>query len=277
MQRTQSWLIPVLVVLSLVAPALSAYPQSLSSQTSSPQKSSDTTTATDEALPVYEVSAIRSAAETMSGDQHVWTRLNTLDIKNTPPKNLLMSAFDVSEDRIIGLPEWARHARLDIEAKTLEADTARLRNLTSAQRRAMMLALFQDRLGLKWHNETRMLSSYELLIANGGPKLKPTVATNQNGGVSVNDTRFKLTNIPVSELAVVLSGKLGRPVVDKTGLSGRYDVVLEWSPDQVAAPAPDAPPPLLTVLQEQLGLKLKGGTDPVQVFVIDQLTPPSAN
>jgi uncharacterized protein (TIGR03435 family) len=122
------------------------------------------------------------------------------------------------------------------------------------------------------------LPSYDLLVGNGGSKLKPTVAKGHNGGYSVNDTRFRLTNIPVSDLAVVLSDKVGRPVVDKTGLAGRYDISLAWSPDlAVQSTAPDAPPPLFTAVQEQLGLKLKGGKDAVQVFVIDRLTPPVAN
>ena len=270
MQTTRFCLVLVSAGASLFAPAQSAFSQTLSAQTPSLQ------TPLAPALPVYEVSVIRPAAAEV-GDSHVWTKLNTLDVKNMPLLGLLKNTFDVSEDMIVGLPEWAKHVRLDIEAKTLAADTAQLRELTAAQRRAMMLALFEDRLGLKWHNETRTLPSYDLIVANGGPKLKPTVVTGQNGGVSVYDTRFRLTNIPVSDLAVVLSDKLGRPVVDKTGLTGRYDVVMEWSPDQVGATAPEALPPLLTDLQEQLGLKVKGGTGPVKVFVIDQLTPPSEN
>jgi bla regulator protein BlaR1 len=227
-------------------------------------------------LPVYEVSAFRPAAVTEGDDRHIWTRLNTLDVKNMPFVGLLKSAFDVPEDMIVGLPEWAKHTRLDIEAKTLDEGIARLRGLTVAERRGMMLALFEDRLGLRWHTETRMLPGYELYVGKDGARLKSTAATGHNSGVSVNDTRLRLTNIPVSDLAVVLSDKLGRPVIDKTGLEGRYDVALEWSSDQAAA-TPDALPPLTTVLQEQLGLKLKSGTDPVQVFVIDRLTPPVAN
>ncbi|WP_182277805.1 TIGR03435 family protein [Granulicella sp. 5B5] len=232
----------------------------------------------DAALPAYDVSVIRAAAGMEKDDRHVWTRLNTLDVKNMPLLNLLESAFDVPRDMIVGLPDWAKHERLDIQAKTLDADTAGLRELTVAQRRAMMQALFADRLGLKWHYETRVLPSYDLVVASGGAKLKPTVATGHNSGVSVNDTRFRLTNVPVPELAVVLADKLGRPVVDKTGLTGRYDMVMEWSADlPVASANVDAPPPLFTALHEQLGLKLESGKDPVQVFVIDRLTPPVGN
>jgi uncharacterized protein (TIGR03435 family) len=248
-----------------------------SAQSEVASQQASATTSADVALPVYDVAVFRPAAAE-NGDRHMWTRLNTLDVKNTPALDLLKEALGVSTDRIAGLPEWALHARLDIEAKTLETDTVRLRNLTPEQRRAMLLALFEDRLGLKWHNEDRVLPAYELVVANGGAKLKPTEATGHNSGVSVNDTRFRLTNIPVEGLAVVLSDKLGRLVVDKTGLTGRYDVSIEWSPDSIAPSAnPDAPPPLRTVLQERLGLKLKSGKDSVQVFVIDRLTPPTAN
>lgn len=230
----------------------------------------------DPVLPIYDVSVIRPAAT--DGDRHVWTRLNTLDVSNMSLKALLMSAFDVPADMIVGLPKWATNMRVDIQAKTLDGDKSRLRDLTTAQRREMMIALFENRLGLKWHNETRMFPTYELSIARGEPKLEPTKSTGHNNGISVNDTRFRLTNVPVSDLAVVLSDKLGRPVVDKTALSGRYDIPLQWSQDD-APPSenPNAPPSLLTALREQLGLRVKSGNDPVQVFVIDQLIQPSAN
>jgi uncharacterized protein (TIGR03435 family) len=276
MQRARLFLI-VLSSILLLGPLEEAAPQSPSTQTASSQPLPAATTKETVALPAYDVSAIRAAPDTETGDRHVNTRLNTLDVKNMTPMELLRNVFDVSERRITGLPEWTKHMRLDIDAKTLDTDTARLRNLTGAQRRAMMLALLVDRLGLKWHNEIREMPSYELVVASGGPKLKLTLATGQNSGISVNDTRFRLTNVLVSDLAVVLSDKLERPVVDKTGLSGRYDVVLEWSPDQAGPTSLDASPPLVTVLQEQLGLKLKRSTDPVQIFVIDRLTPPAAN
>jgi uncharacterized protein (TIGR03435 family) len=260
------------VMLVLFAAFLNA-----SAQNAVPPQQPSSTIVADAELPVYDVAVFRPAAAE-NGDRHVYGRLNTLDVKNTPVLDLLKDAFGVSADRVFGLPEWAAHARFDIEAKTLETDTARLRNLTPEQRRAMMLALLEDRLGLKWHNEDRALPAYELAVANGGPKLKPTVATGNNSGVSVNDTRFRLTNIPVAGLAVVLSDKLGRPVVDKTGLTGRYDIALEWSSDLAAQSGnPEAPPPLLTAIQEQLGLKLKSGKDVVQVFVLDRLTQPTAN
>lgn len=261
---TQTGLVLVLAGVSLLARAQDVSPQL-------PAKA-------DAALPMYDVSVIRPASELENGDRHVWTRLNTLDVKNMPLLNLLQSAFDVPKDMIFGLPDWAKHERLDIEAKTLDPDVAGLRDLTAEQRRAMLQALFVDRLGLKWHYETRVLTTYDLVVANGGSKLKPTAATGHNGGVSVNDTRFRLTNVPVASLAVVLADKLGRPVVDKTGLMGRYDAVMEWTAD-TAVPSGDAnaPPPLFTALQEQLGLKLVGGKDPVQVFVIDRLTPPVGN
>ncbi|HEV2709041.1 MAG TPA: TIGR03435 family protein [Edaphobacter sp.] len=269
MRTIQLGLVLVLAVGPLQASAQSAAP---AVQTPSAQKP-----VAEAALPVYDVSVIRTAAPG-NGDRHVWTRLNNLEVRNMKLIYLLENAFDLPEDMIVGLPEWAKHTGLDIDAKTLDPDTARLRELTTAERRKMMQALLQDRLGLKWHYETRVLPSYDLLVAKSGAKLKPTVAKGHNTGTSVNDTKFTLTNVPVSDLAVVLADKLGRPVVDKTGLTGRYDIRLMWTPDQtVTSEKPDAPPPLLTAMQEQLGLKLKGSKDPVQVFVIDHLTPPTAN
>jgi uncharacterized protein (TIGR03435 family) len=268
-------LLAVAAVMVIVGPV--TFGAARAAQQPSGQESPTKMTGTDTSLPVYDVSVIRRAASE-NEDSRFNIRLNTLDVQNIALNDLLQNAFDVPKDMIVGLPEWAKHSRLDINAKTLDPDIARLRQLTIAQRRAMMRRLLEDRMGLKWHYETRVLPSYDLLVGNGGSKLKPTVAKGHNGGYSVNDTRFRLTNIPVSDLAVVLSDKVGRPVVDKTGLAGRYDISLAWSPDlAVQSTAPDAPPPLFTAVQEQLGLKLKGGKDAVQVFVIDRLTPPVAN
>jgi uncharacterized protein (TIGR03435 family) len=167
---------------------------------------------------------------------------------------------------------------MDIEAKTLDPDTARLRDLTGAQRRAMLLTLLQDRLGLSWHLETRTMPTLDLVLASGGPKLQATKAIGENSGRSVNDTRFRLTNVSCADLAVVLAGKLGRPVVDKTGLSGRYDITLQWSSDQPSESGnTQALAPLPVALEEELGLHLKSGSDALPVFVIDRLLRPSAN
>ena len=229
------------------------------------------------AVPSYDISVIRSGASE-NGDTHIYTRLNTLEVRNTSIPHLLQSAFGVPLGMIVGLPEWARKARLDIDAKTLEPDTTRLRDLTPAQRQAMLQALFEGRMGLKWHYETRVLSTYDLIVASGGPKLPATQAKGGNGGTSVNDTKLRATNVPVSGLAVVLADKLGRPVVDKTGLTGRYDIALVWAAEDAPASGDaNAPPPLFTAVQEQLGLKLESGKDPVQVFVVDQLTQPTPN
>lgn len=258
---------------SLYAPAQNALPQAPTAQAPAQRP----VTEADAALPVYDVSVIRTAAPG-NGDRHVWTRLNNLEVRGMEPIYLLQDAFDVPKDMIVGLPEWATHTRLDIDAKTLDPDMPRLRELTIAQRREMLQALLEDRLGLKWHYETRVLPSYDLLAAKGGARLTPTMAKGHNGGASVNDTKFKLTNVPVSDLAVVLADKLGRPVVDKTGLTGRYDIGLVWTSDQAAPSANlDAPPTLFTAVQEQLGLRLKSGKDPVRVFVIDRLAQPGAN
>lgn len=273
-QAIQLGLVLLLAGDLLQAPAQSPLSQVPAGQTVPAQKPAAEAEA---ALPEYDISVIRAAAPS-NGDRHVWTRLNSLEVRDMEPIDLLAGAFDVPKDMVVGLPEWARHTPLDIDAKVLDADTARLRELTIAQRREMMQSLLEQRLGLKWHYETRVLPSYDLLMAKGGAKLKPTIAKGHNSGISVNDTKCRLTNVFVSDLAVVLADKLGRPVVDQTGLTGRYDIGLVWTADQaVASASPDAPPPLLTALQEQLGLKLKAGKDSVQVFVVDRLTPPEAN
>jgi uncharacterized protein (TIGR03435 family) len=87
--------------------------------------------------------------------------------------------------------------------------------------------------------------------------------------------------IPISSLVEMLSNQLHRPVVDKTGLTGKYDIDLHWTPDSLSAsqapPADASGPDIFTALQEQLGLKLNPAKAPVETLIIDHIEPPSEN
>jgi uncharacterized protein (TIGR03435 family) len=231
-------------------------------------------------LPTYDVATVKPN-KTGSGHSHIWEQDNTYRTENVSLKVLLRGAFGVQQDQITGLPPWADSARFDISAKVLEPDLKRLEKLTGAQRRAMLQALYTERFGLKWHYETRVLPGYELVIAKGGQKLT-AASKEEHTGVSVHNTALEATGVPVSRLADVLSDAIQRPVVDKTGLTGNFNYTLKWSPDDVGstdrgAKDADAPPVLFTALQEQLGLRLQSGKEPVQVVVIDQVQEPTEN
>lgn len=237
--------------------------------------------ATSSVLPSYDVATIRPNTSG-SGDTSVNTRRTTLQATNVSLRDLLQDAFAVRRSMIFGLPGWAEGAYYDINAKVLDADPVQLKDLTPEQRRVMLRTLCEDRFALRWHYETRVLPDYELVVAKGGAKFQQSAPGGQHSGTSMQNYDLTVTAVPLSNFTDILSQVLNRPVVDQTGLSGNYDFHLKWTPDQTAGAADagqstDAPPPLFTALQEQLGLKLQMGKDPIQVLVIDSISMPSPN
>jgi bla regulator protein blaR1 len=155
--------------------------------------------------------------------------------------------------------------------------------------RLMMQSLLADRFQMKAHFETREMPVYELLVAKGGPKLKEnpdlTKARYKAGGGGILGTAVPIQNlIDVLEAAADVDG---RKIVNKTGLTGQYDISLKWTPLQAAAasgaaggstPAGgDEGVSFFTALEEQLGLKLVPTKAPGQVLVIDHIERPSEN
>jgi len=93
----------------------------------------------------------------------------------------------------------------------------------------------------------------------------------------VHGTAMTATGVTLSDLAMNLTFPLDRTVINKTGLTGRYDFRLQWTPDGVATAPTDAPPDLFTAIEEQLGLKLQAAKGPVETLVIDHVEQPTAN
>jgi len=154
----------------------------------------------------------------------------------------------------------------------------------------MLRTLLADRFKLAFHHESKVFSIYSLEIVKGGSKLKPSAApaTDQPALIStVYPQRILMParNASMADFVSVMQRAiLDRPVVDKTGLTGRYDFNLEWAPDEsqfggeVAAAPSDAPiPPFFTAIQQQLGLKLEATRGPIEAIVVDHAERPSAN
>lgn len=210
-------------------------------------------------------------------------------------KDLLLTAYGLKDYQISG-PGWLDSERYDIAAKIPAG--------TNQEEFARMLQnLLTERFKLKLHRESRELLLYELAIAKNGPGLKPA-ATDPNAAPAppavpgsppalgtngfprvqpghsatvVADGRIRLAarKVPVAKLADLLANQLGRPVVNRTGLTGDYDYTLEFSPEGLArgtsaaaAADPDVPS-LPTAVQKQLGLKLERKKGPVEVLVVD--------
>ena len=175
----------------------------------------------------------------------------------------------------------------DTDAKSSPDEDARLKAMpdedAAQQKRLMVRELLKERFSLTTHEEMRVLPVYNLVLVKGGAKLQPS----DHGGTRIDTGRSRIhvqgSDDTIGLLARELAQSQGRVVVNKTGLTGRYDLTLRWTPDDASAPLlngepdPNAPPGLFTAIQDQLGLKLESGKGPVPVLVIDHIEPPSAN
>ena len=220
-----------------------------------------------------------------------------MSMEGVPVQMMLKDTFNVTEDRILGVPNWAKTDRFDVEAKVSSDDAPKLAHLTREQRRFMLQSLLAERFNLKYHHETRELPVYTLMVAKGGARLKDAVVPEgekQSGkmrsGVRMNGRGdFEGMNANMDVLCHVLSEQpeLSHTIIDKTGLTGGYDFHLQWTPADSAPAGPDGnsassesdsnKPSLFTALQEQLGLKLQLQKGPVDVIVIDHIDKPSPN
>ena len=207
---------------------------------------------------------------------------------------MIAEAYGVKTYQIYGGPGWINSERYAIDAKAEDPQTQEM------MRGPMMRTLLEDRFKLRVRRETRQGPVYELTVAKGGPKLEPV----ENGSCTpIEDFDFrKLAPGQKPPLlcngAMVQSGKLAflamsvadfcqnlawnafdRPVIDKTGLSGKFNFRLEFAPDEVAPGAPTDPagPSISSALQQQLGMKLERATGPVESLVIDHVERPSEN
>lgn len=240
--------------------------------------------------PVYDVATIRPN-DALDSHFHVYSSPHDGHFRavNVTLKTLLNNAFAMPDTRIIGGPSWLSSDKFDLEAKADSSVDDQLKDLTSEegrlQKRQMLQLLLADRFKLAVHLETRELPVYALVVAKGGPKL-PVSKENGNNESVTNGHMILSSANSVALLAEKLSLKLGRDVLDQTGINGRYKINLTWTPDVTAAPNASqlasstrdvSGPSIFTAIQEQLGLKLISTKSPVQVLVIDHIERPSSN
>ena len=249
--------------------------------------------AVDTAAPVFDVAAIRVNNSDHTARSHIYSSPNDGEFKaiNVPMKMLLQFAFGLPETRILEGPDWLNSIKFDVEAKADSAADDRMRALSSSDgkllKQKMVQALLADRFKLVHHEETRELPVYALVVAKGGPKLQQA----KSNGTTIDAWNGKIDvhggSNTIELLAEELAKRVGRDVLDKTGIEGRFDITLNWTPDDTlssgfagtagSASAADAGPSIFTALQEQLGLKLESQKGAVQVLVIDSIDMPSAN
>jgi uncharacterized protein (TIGR03435 family) len=224
----------------------------------------------------FEVATVKPAdSGPKSGRYIVMQGTNRFVEKDYTLKLLIAAAYDLNPRTISGGPAWLSDDHYDIVA------------VTPGEVRPN----HDERFKLTFHREQKVFSIYELQVAKGGPKLKQTVSQPEDPAVVgpgvVYPQRIVLPgrNATMGNFVSLLQRAiLDRPVVDKTGLSGRYDFDLEWAPDETqfggaVPPASAAAPslPLFEAIQQQLGLKLEATKGPVDALVVDAAERPTAN
>jgi uncharacterized protein (TIGR03435 family) len=212
-----------------------------------------------------------------------------------PLRVYIQLAFGIPPNRtgcVLG-PDWINNARYVIHAKPPDSIRDAMRTMTTAEGakeiQQMRQSLLADRFQLKAHFETRGMTEYQLVLAKGGSKLKENHDQTQ-GWILPGTSAIRGKATPLAGLIGSLESVSdigGRAVIDKTGLSGVYDISLKWTPMDATAlsssgngatPSADAQgASLFTAIQEQLGLKLVSAKGPVQVLVIDHIERPSDN
>jgi uncharacterized protein (TIGR03435 family) len=233
----------------------------------------------------FEVASVKPHAFVQGDRQDFTISGNSVKFSVAPLYALVREAYDVKMDRISGGPAWAsrvRDAAFDIEAKAEGTPT-------TSQVRLMLQQLLAERFHLKAHRESREIPIYQLVIAKGSSKLAqsaPSASDKVHVGTRVASPgviarELSSDKMPMANLADFIASSAGRPVVDRTGLTGAYALWLSWTDDsrvagnQATGEVPG--PSIFTALEEQLGLKLEPGRGPGEFLIIDSVEKPSEN
>lgn len=212
---------------------------------------------------------------------------------------MVANAYGVSpivKGQIEDGPAWMGSRAFDLNAKVDAETAARWSKMTQAavneERRSMMRSLIANRFHLNFHHETRETPALVLRLAKSGSKLQsPRREHDLQTGTPLSRINFfghghwEGHSALISNLARSLASELeiaGHPVVDQTGLTGRYDFTLRWTPDVPASKTDQTDPhaqwpSLFTAINEQLGLKLTPEKLPIDIIVVDSVEMPTEN
>jgi bla regulator protein BlaR1 len=269
--------------------------------------------------PLYEVVSINptSIKPNKSGGPlgSMWFATDEFTATDVTLRMVIKAAYKIEDDQIEGAPDWLNSEKFDINAKWDKSVVDALEELSQDQqmleRRRMLQALLADRFRLTLHREAYHFPTYELVIAQNGPKLQEAKPGNthpngitdmygkgHSGLMSMRGGQLIAQGVPVPLLVKELLRELSREsggciIEDKTGLKGNYDFTLQWTPKESEAPMfrgtdggqPRKPrtlspesnwPSLFTAIQEQLGLKLEPQNGPGEILVIDHVEKPNA-
>jgi uncharacterized protein (TIGR03435 family) len=232
-----------------------------------------------QAKPSFDVASIRPAIVEAAGGEgstrsQIQTAPDSLTLRNIDLDEMVEWAYTLEHNQLAN-PAALHNHRFDIRARAAAPVSEKILRL-------MLQDLLATRFNLQLHREQKITSVYELVVAKGGPKLPPDKAPKlpvsypRETFPRVVDGGFVFTNTSMPEFAQQLTELRGidLPVLDRTGIRGVYDITLKSAAAAVRDPNG---PSLLTLIREQLGLKLVAAKDPIEVVVIDHAEEPSGN
>jgi uncharacterized protein (TIGR03435 family) len=214
--------------------------------------------------PSFDVASIRADRTGVSGSS-ISRSGGRITLEHVSLRECIGFAYGIAIGRDYQLlaPGWLDFEKFDIVA-TFPPDVSR------ARVREMLRTMLADRFALRTHYESKTIDSYALLAGRGGPKL--TVESSRTDGAFIwGEGRLTARAISMEGLSERLSGpvfKLGKPVVDMTGIQGVYDFILKWVPDDSIADG-NSNPSIFTALHDQLGLRLESRKLSFSILVVD--------
>jgi bla regulator protein blaR1 len=233
----------------------------------------------------FEVASIKPSASDFVGMFSRYLPGGGLRITGATLQILISIAYGLHPFQISGGPKWIDADRFDIDARLTTSDAALPANpaLTREDQRNAaegLRSLLADRFLLTFHQETREQSLFALVVAKRGPKLQDSTES-ESFIRKAGRGSIKGQAVALQLLVVNLANELGQPVIDKTGLTGKYTFELKWDANLPSAAQSSMATPdegsIFTALQEQLGLRLESQKGPVKVLVVDGAERPSKN
>jgi uncharacterized protein (TIGR03435 family) len=213
--------------------------------------------------PTFEVATVK-VNRSGGGTAFPGLRNGMLTARDASLRLLLGAAYDLSQNRIIG-PDWLDADRFDVAAKPPQG-------VPDSEMMPMLQTLLKERFHLAVHREMKQMPVFDMVVAKGGLKLSfdpahpiPTPPANPGGALNIGAGTMP-------QIAQALTRAAGRPVLDKTGLEGRYGFLLIYTPlsaQSADSAAGSGPPDFFISVQQQMGLKLEPKIESIEVLVVD--------
>jgi len=231
-----------------------------------------------DADPSYEVATVK-LSDPDDHNSRIHQEGRRLTLENHTLSTILLFAYGIHAKQLVDAPAWFATDRYDIDGVLDTED-----KLSLKQMQGIVKKLLADRFQLKIHRETQELAVYALTVAKDGPRLTkskgdPNVLGDESDQMHGGQITMNITNMSMTDFTLIMKFFMDRPVVDQTGLAGKWDFKWTWTSDESHVPqdATNPAPGMFTAIQEQLGLKLEAKRAPADVYVVDHAERPSAN